>query len=90
MATTGMNFSLDRFGNPSVQTFPDYGGNAEAPFTGDWQICVTGVPGNVSAATVLGLLSSSPVALPLPFPASLRWKIPYSSLGSACQASTFS
>ena len=84
-ATTGMVFTIDSNGNPVAQTFPDLGINAEAPFTGDWQLVVTGVPQGTSQATVAASILSSPVALPLPWK-SRRWTVAYGSLGSACTA----
>ena len=58
---------------------------SETPFPGDWQLVVTGVPPGVTPATVAALITSSPVALALPF-ASLHWRVAYASLGSAVTA----
>jgi hypothetical protein len=80
-----MVFTISPTGAPIAQSFPDGGGNAELPYAGDWQLVVTGVPAGTSAATIAGLITSSPVAIPLPFK-SFHWTIAYSSLGSACTA----
>ena len=83
---SGMVFQINpSTGSPIVENFPDYGGNAETAFTGDWQLIVTGVPSGISALTVAALITSSPVAMPLPWK-SYHWSIAYASLGSACTA----
>lgn len=78
--------------SPAPQYFADVPGshgNAETPFPAEWMLVVTGVPANTPPATIAGLITSSPVAIPMPF-GSRRWKIAYASLGSACTASTYS
>lgn len=84
-ATAGMVFRIDKDGNPIALSFPDGGGVAETPYPGEFQLVVTGVAAGTAAATIAALITSSPVALPLPWK-DKRWTIAYSSLGSACTA----
>ena len=84
VAPTGMYFTITNTGALVPQTFTDMQGggygNNEAPFGGDWQICVTGVPGGVLPTTIAPLITQY-VSIPLPF-ANLHWKVTYASLGA--------
>ena len=85
----GMQFSINpATGQPNPQNWQDGGAVSETPFPGDWQLTVTGVPGGTSYATIAALITSSPVALPLPWK-SFHWQIAYASLGSACTATAW-
>ena len=79
----GMVFNLDASGNPQAQGF-----DTLTNFGGDFSLTVTGVPGGTTQATVAALITSSPVAIPMPWK-SKRWQIAYSSLGSACTAAAY-
>ena len=85
---TGMVFQLDSHGVPQAQNWPDGGAVSETPFPAEWILTVTGVPAGTPQATVAAMITSAPVALPLPWKL-LRWQVAYASLGSAVTATAW-
>lgn len=91
-APSGMYFNINpATGVPVVNYFADLPGsegNAETGFSGDFQLCVTGVPVNTQPSVIAALITSSPVAIPLPW-GTFHWKVAYAALGAPVTATNY-